>query len=171
MTDPNQSWCDAGQEQFTRIVARKASLTTALHRFSDPTASTELLCMGLGFAAEAATTLARIHAAGVLFKGAGAWLNDDAAFVVIHINREFNGGPERRRRLLLTLGNALATCLERGYLQPAAPGRPAPAQVREQEKTLKVEIVGLPDRTTTTAVTRDESGAIVASTQIERDAA
>lgn len=172
MTAFHQSWHNAGVEQLNLVVEKKSSLATALHRFNVTEPSTEILFMAFGFAHAAANTLARLHAAGMRFTGAGAFLNDSAPFVLEHVTREFNGGPERRRKILLTLGNALAKCIERGYVRPAAPRvkrEAVPAQ--EPEKTLKVEIVGLPNRTTTTAITRDESGAIIASSQLERDAA
>jgi hypothetical protein len=49
--------------------------------------------------------------------------------------------------------------------------RVSKAQDEQQEaKPQQIEIVGMPDRTTSSAVTRDPSGNIVATTQIESDA-
>jgi hypothetical protein len=49
--------------------------------------------------------------------------------------------------------------------------RVSKAQDEQQEaKPQQIEIVGMPNRTTSSAVTRDPSGNIVATTQIESDA-
>ena len=66
------------------------------------------------------------------------------------------------------IADAVDQCAKRRYIEvrrpPAKAAEPAP-----EVPTLKVEIVGMPDRVTTTAITRDDNGNIASSAQLERD--
>lgn len=177
MTNPYQSWSDAGALKLTTTIERKASALSLARRFAADPDSIELRSMASGMVGAAVTILSALHRTGVRFGGAAAWLNDDHDFCFVHFNREFNASPERRRYLLETVGRAIDTCVQRGYISASYPPprrEVVPAPAPEPEKTpqvLKVEIVGMPDRLTTTEIARDKDGNISSSAQLERDVA
>lgn len=116
----------------------------------------------LGIAMRGAAILDNVKAGGtVKFTGARLTSIDDLIYAFKTDQNNF-----------IRLANGIIDTLAK--VMAAQPGikvqdRQQTATKQEEAGVMKVEIVGLPDRVTTTAITRDESGNIASSAQLERD--
>ena len=174
MTANYQSYFAAGSSEFDRAIMQKKPLRILKKRLEADSKSTPLRYMASGAGYRALEMLTRTReGTGVRFGGVATWLNDSPAFCLIHFEREINAGSQRSSALLQTLFTAVQACVDRGYvsLTPQKPQRAAQStpEASKEPAVLKVEIVSLPSRLTTSEVSRDDSGQITSSAQLERD--
>ncbi len=127
-----------------------------------------------GMIGAATGILSKAVALGYRFRDDGAILNEDAAEIQIHTRTLWNTRDgEGLNRTLTILCNALELLRESlpegSRISKNSPTpAPLPVQVISTAPS-EVRVVGMPDRQTTSTITRDDEGNIVSTTQLERD--
>ena len=169
--DPCYQWFAVGVNEAYKAASKGESLVALLRHYSAEkdslfaeTAAHGIVNTSVMIASSAASSNR------CSFSAPADWLNCDKNIVIIRLNREVNSGNEERKlKTMLSAAMAADECISRGFVSVTQ------TTVRQVEdnglKPVRVEVVSLPTRETTTEIERDSVGNIKQTTQIERDAA
>lgn len=169
--DPYQLWFVTGANAAYRAASRGESLVALLRKFLAEKDSlfAETAAQGIvNSSVMIASTTASSNRCR--FSGDSDWLNCDTDIAMIRLNREINSKNEARKfKAMLSAAMAADDCVSRKLISIK---QTVVNQAEDkEEKPVRVEVVSLPTRETTTEIERDGAGNIKQATQIERDAA
>ncbi len=169
-TSPYQSWFDIGAESVNKAISSRESLLNLLKKFLAEGESEHAKYAAYGVVVRSVSIISALVSHGFRFTGEAEWLNCDSDIALIRVNRELNCGDEERKvKMMLIAVMALDKCVSQNQFSITS------SAVRQSEdkepKPIRVEVVSLPTRETTTEIVRDSGGNIKQTSQIERDAA